>query len=376
MPSPDSTIDTSASASATAAPSSSAAGSGPVDALVLLSFGGPDGPEDVMPFLENVTRGRGIPRERLEHVAEHYHHLGGKSPLNELNLEIIDHLTDALRARGRSLEVHFANRNWAPYLDDVVAELGAAGVRRAAVFATSAWGGYSGCAQYHEDIAAARRAAGESAPHLVRLGQFFSTERFVALVAAATERALATARAAGEDPRLVFTAHSIPDAADDAAGPEGDRNLYSRQVAEASALVADRVGVPAEGYDLVWQSRSGSPHVPWLEPDVVDHADDLHSRGVRSIVVCPIGFVSDHVEVVWDLDTELAEHCATLGMSLHRVATPGPTEGFAELVLDLLDEVETGREVPRLGDVSSYGCRADGARCAPDCCLRATAPTR
>lgn len=346
-----------------------ATGSGPVEALVLMSFGGPNKAEEVVPFLENVTRGRGIPRERLEQVGEHYFALGGKSPLNELNLEIIANIEQVLADRGRDLPVLFANRNWEPFLDDVTARMTQDGVRRAAVFATSAWGGYSGCAQYQEDISRAREHAGADAPEMVRLGQFFDAEAFVSSFATPTRAALDEARAAGEDPRLVFTAHSVPTAADDNAGPAGDRNLYSRQVAAASAAIAADCGV--EDFDLVWQSRSGAPHIPWLEPDIVDHAEALAAAGTRSLVVVPVGFISDHVEVLWDLDRELADACTEQGITLRRVATPGPTRAFAELVVDLLDEAESGTPVPRRGDVSSFGCTADGSRCHPDCCLSA-----
>lgn len=365
MPSPENTSFTPTTPAPTLTPS--AAGSGPVDALILLSFGGPESPEDVMPFLENVTRGRGIPRERLEEVAEHYYHLGGKSPLNELNLEIIENIRAELAARGRELPVFFANRNWAPYIEDVTAELAERGIARAAVFATSAWAGYSGCGQYHEDIARARAAVGDSAPEMIKLGQFFSTEKFISTFAAATRAQLEAARDAGERPRLVFTAHSIPLSADKAAGPgEESRGLYSRQVRSTAELVASAVGV--DDFDLVWQSRSGPPQVQWLEPDIVDHATALADAGETSLVACPIGFISDHVEVVWDLDNELAEECESLGVSLRRVATPGDTPEFARLVLDLLAEVETGTGPKRLGEVPSYGCRANGVSCGTACC--------
>lgn len=365
---PETPTDGETPSGATSPLTPSGVGTGPVEALILLSFGGPEKPEDVMPFLENVTRGRGIPRERLSEVAEHYLHLGGRSPINALNLEIIENLRAELAERGRDLEVVFANRNWEPYVEDAVAELGSRGISRAAVFATSAWGGYSGCAQYQEDIERARNAAGDSAPELVRLGQFFSAEAFVALNAEAVSSALGDARAAGESPRLVFTAHSIPESADADSGPAGAGRLYSRQIAEAAALVAARVG--AEDFDLVWQSRSGPPQIPWLEPDIVDHAAALAAAGETSLVVCPIGFISDHVEVIWDLDSELAEACEELGLTLRRAATPGPRREFASLILELLDEVETGTQVPRIGDVPSYGCRIDGKRCAEFCCGR------
>lgn len=337
-----------------------------------MSFGGPNRAEDVVPFLENVTRGRGIPRERLEAVGEHYFALGGKSPLNELNLEIIANVEQVLAERGRDLPVLFANRNWEPFLDDVTARLTRDGVGRVAIFATSAWGGYSGCAQYQEDIARARERAGSNAPEMVRLGQFFDAEAFVASFAASTRAALDQARAAGEDPRLVFTAHSVPDAADDNAGPAGERNLYSRQVAASAAAIAADCGVA--DFDVVWQSRSGAPHIPWLEPDVVDHAERLAADGIGSLVVVPVGFISDHVEVVWDLDRELADVCSTRGITLRRVPTPGPTRAFAELVVDLLEEAETGTPVRRRGTVPAFGCTSNGERCATDCCLPVRPP--
>lgn len=342
----------------------------------MLSFGGPNRADEVVPFLENVTRGRGIPRERLEEVGKHYFALGGKSPLNALNLEIIAHVRELLIAQGRDLPVYFANRNWEPYLGDVMAELTARGVRRAAVFATSAWGGYSGCAQYQEDIAAARAAAGANAPECVRLGQFFDTDKFISLYADATATELAAARAAGEQPRVVFTAHSVPTAANEASGPSGQRVLYSRQVHAAAAAIAARCHI--DTYDVVWQSRSGPPQMAWLEPDVVDFvtATAAATPATRSVVVVPVGFISDHVEVVWDLDTELAQACADQQVALRRVATPGPHMDFAQLIIDLLAEAEHGTPVQRIGAVPSLGCTVNGARCAPDCCLAAQAPHR
>ncbi|MDV8000242.1 ferrochelatase [Rhodococcus sp. IEGM 1408] len=358
---------------------------GPVDALLVLSFGGPEGQDDVIPFLENVTRGRGIPPERLEEVASHYRHLGGRSPINDLNREIIAHVEAELSRRGRDLPVYFGNRNWDPFLEDTLARMRDDGVRSAAVFATSAWGGYSGCAQYHEDIERARRAV-DNAPTLTRLRQFHDHPLFVQRFAADLSLALTEARqqardadsdgagvGTGGEPRLVFTAHSVPSTADATAGPKHlGGHLYSRQVKDAARLVAAAVGV--DEYDVVWQSRSGPPSVPWLEPDVVDHVRGLATRqGIRDVVVCPIGFISDHVEVIWDLDTELVDDTEELGVRITRCATPGPSPEFTEMVLQLLNEVETGEMADRLGDVPSFGCTRNGARCALDCC---PAPSR
>jgi protoporphyrin/coproporphyrin ferrochelatase len=335
------------------------------DAVLLLSFGGPEGPEQVLPFLENVTRGRGIPRERLADVAEHYMHFGGVSPINGINRALIEQIRVELRARGAQLPVYFGNRNWAPYVEDTVATMRDDGVRRAAVFTTSAWGGYSSCAQYLEDIARARRSVGEGAPELVKLRQFFDHPLFVEMFADAMRAAAATLpEEVRGDARLVFTAHSIPLRAASRCGPA----LYSRQIAYASQLVADAVGYA--DYDQVWQSRSGPPQVPWLEPDVADHLTNLEARGVRAVIVCPIGFVADHIEVVWDLDHELRQQADAAGMALARASTPNADPRFARLVVDLIDELRYGREPARVvgpEPVPGYGFSMNGAPCSPDC---------
>lgn len=336
-----------------------------VDALLVLSFGGPEGLDEVRPFLENVTRGRGVPPERLDAVAEHYRHFGGVSPINARNRELIA----AVRER-TDLPVYFGNRNWHPLVEDTVAEMARDGVRRALVFATSAYGGYSACRQYHEDIARARKAVGENAPTLVKLRHFFDHPSFVAASADAV-------RAAGldDDARLVFTAHSVPESADASAGPPDEGgHRYSRQVAEAARLVAAELG--RADYDVVWQSRSGPPRIPWLEPDIVDHLDALHARGVPAVVVAPIGFVSDHVEVVWDLDTEARERAAELGMRFARASTAGPDPRFADMVVELIDEHRSDFAPRRLSGIPSGGCGVDGALCAIDCCRPPARPGR
>ena len=307
-----------------------------VDALLVLSFGGPEGLADVRPFLENVVRGRGVPPERLDAVEEHYRHFGGVSPLNARNRELIA----ALRQR-TDLPVYFGNRNWHPMVEDTVAAMARDGVRRALVFATSAYGGYSACRQYHEDIARARAAVGdERRPELVKLRHFFDHPAFVAANADAVRAARDTLPAELRDAaRVVFTAHSVPAAADAAAGTRGRRR--------APLLPPGRRGGPAGGaaragarrrYDVVWQSRSGPPQVPWLEPDVVDHLDALAADGVPAVVVVPVGFVSDHVEVIWDLDTEARERAGELGLAFARAATAGPDPRFADMVVELVAE--------------------------------------
>ena len=346
------------------------------DALLLLSFGGPEGPADVLPFLEGVTRGRGVPRERLLEVAAHYEHFGGVSPLNARNRELIARIRDALAAAGLELPVYFGNRNWHPFAEDTVAEMTRDGVRRALVFATSAYGGYSACRQYHEDIARARASVGEGAPELVKLRHFFDHPEFVGSAADAVRSAAATlTEERREQARLVFTAHSIPTAADAAAGvPAGGGHRYSRQIAEAARLVAEEVAT--DDCDLVWQSRSGPPSVPWLEPDVLDHLDTLHAKSVPAVLLCPIGFVSDHVEVVWDLDNEASERAAGYGMELARAATAGADPRFARMVVELFREHTEGAAARALGTVGSAGCGVNGQPCAVDCCLPARPPTR
>ncbi|CAG7039981.1 ferrochelatase [Mycobacterium avium subsp. paratuberculosis] len=323
------------------------------DAVLLLSFGGPEGPEQVRPFLENVTRGRGVPPERLDH----YLHFGGVSPINGINRALIEQLRAA-----QDLPVYFGNRNWEPYVEDTVKVMRDNGIRRAAVFTTSAWSGYSSCTQYVEDIARARTAAGTGAPELVKLRPYFDHPLFVEMFAGAIADAAAKVPAGA---RLVFTAHSVPVAADERLGPR----LYSRQVAYAARLVAAAAGY-AE-HDLVWQSRSGPPQVRWLEPDVADHLRALAESGTRAVIVCPIGFVADHIEVVWDLDEELRAQAESAGMLMARASTPNAQPRFARLAADLIDELRCGRTPARVtGPDPVPGCLAsvNGAPCRPPHC--------
>ncbi len=333
------------------------------DAVLLLSFGGPEGPEQVRPFLENVTRGRNVPPERLDEVAEHYLHFGGVSPINRINRELITELRAEL-----DLPVYFGNRNWEPYVEDAVAAMRDNGIRRAAVFTTSAWSGYSGCAQYVEDIARARRVTGPDAPELVKLRPYFDHPLFVEMFIGAIAAAAGTVPA---DARLVFTAHSVPVATDQRFGPK----LYSRQVAYATRLVAAAAGY-AE-YDLAWQSRSGPPQVPWLEPDVADHLATLAASGTKAVIVCPIGFVADHIEVVWDLDHELRSQSEAAGIAFARAATPNADRRFARLAADLIDELRYGRAPDRVtGTDPVPGCLAsiNGAPCRPPHCVARETP--
>jgi protoporphyrin/coproporphyrin ferrochelatase len=326
------------------------------DALLLLSFGGPEAPEHVMPFLENVTRGRGIPPQRLASVAEHYLHFGGVSPINAINRELISAIEAEI-----DLPVYFGNRNWGPYVEDTVATMRDNGIRRAAVFTTSAWGGYSSCTQYVEDIARARTAVGAGAPDLVKLRQYFDHPLFVEMF---TEAIAAAARTVPDDARLVFTAHSIPLASQNRCGSD----LYSRQVAYASRLVAAAAGY--DDYDQVWQSRSGPPHVPWLEPDIGEHVTALAEAGTKAVIVCPIGFVADHIEVVWDLDNELRQQAGELGIAFARAATPNADPRFARLAVELIDELRANREPARVPGPDApplQGFSVNGVVCTPDC---------
>lgn len=325
------------------------------DALLVLSFGGPEGPDDVRPFLANVTRGRGVPPERLDEVAQHYLEFGGVSPINRLNRELIAQVETELAARGLDLPVYFGNRNWRPYVEDTVAAMATDGVERALVFATSAYGGYSACRQYHEDLARAWHAVGEAAPQLTKLPHFFDHPTFVRINADAVRVAL---DGVGGNGRVVFTAHSVPVAADEQAGPPGTGHLYSRQVHRCAELVAEDAGIV--GFDVVWQSRSGPPSMPWLEPDVLDHLDALADAGERAVVVSPVGFVADHLEVVWDLDTEAARRAAERGIGFARAATAGSDPRFAGLVVDLVEDARHAAS-PTRG-------KAGDAACVPNCC--------
>jgi ferrochelatase len=334
-----------------------------MDALLWLSFGGPEKPDDVRPFLENVTRGRGVPPARLDEVEQHYLGFGGVSPINALNRKAIEAVEAALAKQGIDLPVYFGNRNWHPMVEDTLAAMTRDGVTSALVFPTSAYGGYSACRQYDEDITRARAAVGDGAPDLTKLRQFFDHPLFVSAFADAVR---AAAGGLGEY-RLVFTAHSVPGSAAAAAGPPAEGgHRYSTQVAEAARLVAVDLGVTE--YDVVWQSRSGPPQVPWLEPDILDHLDALHTKGVPAVVLCPVGFVSDHLEVVWDLDTEAADKAAELGMGFARAAAPSDDPRFAELVVELVKEHLADAPVRKLSDFPVAGCTLNGAPCAVGCC--------
>ncbi|MFD5816898.1 ferrochelatase [Streptomyces sp. NPDC127038] len=332
----------------------------PYDALLLLSFGGPEGPDDVVPFLENVTRGRGIPKERLKEVGQHYFLFDGISPINGQNRALLDALRKDFAGHGLDLPVYWGNRNWAPYLTDTLREMATDGRRRILVLATSAYASYSGCRQYREDLAgalAALEGEGLEPPRVDKLRHYFNHPGFVEPM---TEGVLASLADLPEDVRagahLVFTTHSIPVTAADTSGPaegHGDGGAYVRQHLDVARLIAEAVREKTgtdHPWKLVYQSRSGAPHIPWLEPDICDHLEELHGAGATAAVMAPIGFVSDHMEVLYDLDTEARAKVRDLGLPVRRSATVGSDPRFAAAVRDLVLEraaAESGREVAR-----------------------------
>lgn len=337
----------------------------PYDALIVVSFGGPEGPDDVLPFLENVTRGRGVPRERLLEVVSTYQRFGGVSPINAQNRALVAAVREELTTAGIDIPIYFGNRHWHPFLADAVAGMARDGVQRALAFVTSAYSSYSGCRAYLEDIERAREAAGPSAPRIEKIRNFWNHPGFVEPMAANVQRAIdeipIERRAAA---RIAFTGHSIPIASAESCD-------YVAQLRETGDLLVDRVE-PRLPSDLVFQSRSGPPTQPWLEPDVGDHVEELARQGVRDVVVAPIGFVSDHMEVVYDLDTLARERAAAAGIGLVRAATVGVAPAFVRMVRELVEE-RLDPAVPRRS-LGSKGPRADV--CSPGCCPAPRRPER
>jgi ferrochelatase len=294
------------------------------DALLVVSFGGPEKHEDVIPFLENVLRGRNVPRERMLEVAEHYYHFDGRSPINDQNRALVAALKQRL-----SMPVYWGNRNWHPMLADTVRQMQADGVRHALAFATSAFGSYSGCRQYQENIDQVRAAVGEGAPVIDKIPPFSSHPKFLEAMADRVRAALGELLSEVDDIRLIFTAHSIPVSM-------AQSSPYVKQLEQACAAVANAVGRSA--WTLVYQSRSGPPSQPWLEPDIADHlrsvAADSTSRGV---VIAPIGFLSDHMEVIYDLDTEARALCEQLGLTMRRAGTVETHPKMIEMIAGLTE---------------------------------------
>ena len=356
----------------------------PYDALLLVSFGGPEKPEDVVPFLENVTRGKGIPRERLEEVGEHYVQRGGRSPINDLNRDFLAALAADLRSHGVDIPLYWGNRNWGPYLREAVEQMRADGVQRAACLLTSAYSSYSGCRQYRENLFDAVDGV-DGAPALDRLRHYFNHPAFVDTMTDSTLAALASLPVEVRDRAVVlFVTHSVPVAMNEASGrSEGlPGGAYVRQHESVADLVADAVARrTGQGvrHELVYCSRSGPPQVPWLEPDVGDRIGELAGAGAPAVVVVPIGFVADHMEVIHDLDTEARGAADEAGVAFARAATAGADPRFVGMVRELLLEraaAERGETVERpargeLGaswDVCPPGCCANPRRESPALC--------
>jgi ferrochelatase len=327
------------------------------DAILIVSFGGPEGPDEVLPFLENVLRGKPVPRERMLEVAEHYQHFGGVSPINGQNRQLIAALEKELASRGHTLPVYWGNRNWKPLLTDTLRQMADDGIQRALAFMTSAYSSYSGCRQYREDIDRARESVGPKAPQVEKLRVFFNHPGFVEPMIESVRACLTeiSEERRGTTP-LLFTAHSIPLAM-------ADNCRYVEQLQETCRLVAQAAG--HDNWELVYQSRSGPLQQPWLEPDVCEHIKELHEREpLTDLVILPVGFISDHLEVLYDIDTEARALCDELGINMHRAATVGTHPRFIEMIRLLIEE-RLDSSKPRLA-LGSMGPNHD--ECPVDCC--------
>lgn len=335
------------------------------DALLFVSFGGPEGPDDVIPFLENVLRGKNVPRERMLEVAEHYQHFGGVSPINQHCRELIAVLQTELQENGIDLPIVWGNRNWDPYLADAFRQLRASGAQKVLAYVTSGFSCYSGCRQYRENIMTAQAETGTEDIEVHKLRVFYNHPDFISLTAEHVATAISMAAADGtEQVHIAFTAHSIPMSM-------ASTSDYVRQLEETARLVADQLGIPADRWKLVYQSRSGRPQDPWLEPDILDHLKELYESGIRHVVVAPIGFLSDHMEVLYDLDDEARRLTNELGMTMVRAATPGHHPAFVTMLRKLIQErmCNAPREC-----IGQFGPNHDV--CPTDCCPAPQRPGR
>lgn len=329
------------------------------DAILVVSFGGPEGPDDVLPFLENVLRGKNVPRERMMEVATHYQQFGGISPINEQNRDLIKALEQELATHGPHLPIFWGNRNWNPLLPDTLMQMKNAGVKRALAFFTSTFSSYSGCRQYREDIQRAQEQVGAGAPEVDKIRVFFNHPGFIEATVLRTQEALKEIPEERRDKaKILYSAHSIPLSM--AAGCR-----YEAQLQESAKLVSQSLG--GLSWNLVYQSRSGPPQQPWLEPDVCDFIQDLGAQGeTRDVVIVPIGFVSDHMEVLFDLDTEAKEVGDEVGINVVRAKTVGVHPRFITMIRELIEERISGdQERPALGSM-----RASHDVCPLDCCLQ------
>jgi ferrochelatase len=332
------------------------------DSILIVSFGGPEGPADVMPFLENVLRGRNVPRARLEEVAEHYNHFDGKSPINDQNRALIKALEELLAQSGPKLPVYFGNRNWDPFLADTLSKMKDDGYKNAIAFFTSIFSSYSGCRQYRENIELAQEQVGEGAPKVQKVRMSYNHPAFIEVMRERVQQAKdCLPKSVTEQAVLVFSAHSIP------LSMAKNCN-YELHFAESSKLVAE--GFPGMQHVLAYQSRSGSPHSPWLEPDISDVIKDLHSKGAKAIIVIPIGFISDHMEVMYDLDIEAKDLAAELNLPFARAKTAGTHPKFIAMIRDLIVEgTSESKDRPAIG---SHGPCHDV--CPLNCCLPGERP--
>ena len=351
------------------------------DAILLASFGGPEGQDDVIPFLRNVTRGRGIPEERLEEVAHHYRAFGGISPINEQNRELKAALEAELAARGIDLPVLWGNRNWDPYIRDALTEAKERGFSKLIAIGTSAYSSYSSCRQYREDYAMALDETGLTGQIFIdKVRQFFDHPGFVTPFIEGVEQGLADAAAKGftpEETHVLFSTHSIPSSDASKSGPAsrgfGEGGAYAAQHNAVAEVVMAAQEFPTEGataapvaWSLVYQSRSGPPSMPWLEPDINDAIEELASSGIKAVVIVPLGFVSDHMEVKWDLDTEAMETSEKLGVFAVRVPTPGVHKAYVAGLIDLVLERRDGMPVEERPALTDLGPWYDV--CRPGCC--------
>ncbi len=329
------------------------------DAILVVSFGGPEGPGDVLPFLENVLRGKNVPRERMLEVATHYQQFGGISPINEQNRDLIKALEQELATHGPHLPIFWGNRNWDPLLPDTLLQMKNAGVKRALAFFTSTFSSYSGCRQYREDIQRAQEQVGAGAPEVDKLRVFFNHPGFIEATVLRTQEALKQIPEERRDKAtILYSAHSIP-----LSMASGCR--YEAQLQESAKLVSQSLG--GLSWNLVYQSRSGPPQQPWLEPDVCDFIQQLGAQGeIRDVVIVPIGFVSDHMEVLFDLDTEAKEVGDELGINVVRAKTVGVHPRFITMIRELIEE-RIGGDQERLA-LGSMGASHDV--CPLDCCLQ------
>ena len=331
----------------------------PYDALLVVSFGGPEKPDDVIPFLENVLRGKPVPRERLLEVAEHYHHFNGVSPINAQVREFIEALKGELAQAKIDLPVYWGNRNWHPMLSDTLRQMQQDGVKRALAFVTSAYSSYSGCRQYRENVEQARTEAGPGAPLVDKIRVFYNHPGFIAANVDRIKAALGTLSLESRSTATIaFTAHSIP------LSMSTNCN-YVKQLEETCRLIAEELDIPSDRWRLVYQSRSGRPGDPWLEPDIGDHIRSLASNGTKSLVIAPIGFLSDHMEVLFDLDEEARAICNQVGIEMARAETPGTHPTFVACIRELIEERLGLRTEKRA--IGQFGPNHDV--CPIDCCL-------